>query len=135
MQKSIHILLIEDDPDDVELLQTALEDEGVIFESSVISHGDQVIPYLKMGKNLPTIIVLDLNIPKTHGKEVLLQLKASAKFNNIPVVILTTSSARAERDFCLEAGAAAFMIKPVTMSEFKDIVRNIREVIDQGLTP
>jgi DNA-binding response OmpR family regulator len=131
VQKSIHILLAEDDPDYVELLEAALADEGVVFESTIIPQGDQVIPYLGLCKKFPNIIILDLNLPKTHGREILAQLKASALLNHIPVVILTTSSATRDRDYCLGAGADAYLIKPVTMDGFKSIVENILSIISR----
>ncbi|MBV9986551.1 MAG: response regulator [Chitinophagaceae bacterium] len=131
MQKPIHILLVEDDPDDVELLEAALADEQINFESTVIPQGDRVIPYLEVCKKFPNIIILDLNLPKTHGKEILAQLKGSATLSHIPVVILTTSSARQDREFCLNTGANAYMIKPVTMEDFKSVVQRILAVIGQ----
>jgi DNA-binding response OmpR family regulator len=131
VQKSIHILLAEDDPDDVELLEASLADEGVIFESTIIPQGDQVMSYLDVCKKFPNIIILDLNLPKTHGREILSQLKGSALLNHIPVVILTTSSAKRDRDYCIETGADAYMIKPVTMEGFKSIVESILSIINR----
>ena len=129
MQKPIHILLVEDDPDDVHLLESALRDNHIVFQSDVIPQGDHVLPYLKMSKKFPEIIILDLNLPKMHGREVLLQLKKSDSFQNIPVLILTTSSSKADQDYCLQTGAERYLIKPVTMDGFNDIVQTILSIV------
>jgi len=129
LQKLIHILLIEDDPDDVELLETAFRDNQVVFESTVIPQGDHVLPHLEMCKIFPDIIILDLNLPKMNGKEVLSQIKHSESLKKIPVVILTTSSARADLDFCMQKGANDYLIKPVTLDDFNMIVQKILSVI------
>ncbi len=125
MQKPIHILLVEDDPDDVDLLESALRDNRVKFESHVLTQGDQVLPYLIMCKNFPDVVVLDLNLPKMHGREVLHLIKQTPELASIPVVILTTSSAQADKDFCLKTGACDYLIKPVTMEDFSAIVEKI----------
>lgn len=125
MQNSLRILLVEDDPDDVDLLESALRENNIGFQSTVIAQGDQVLKHLELCKIFPDIIILDLNLPKMHGKEVLTQIKSSENIKQIPVVILTTSSAPADRDYCLKAGASAFLIKPVTLDEFNAAVQTI----------
>lgn len=129
MQKLIHILLVEDDPDDVELLESAFRDNQVAFESTVIPQGDHVLPHLEMCKIFPDIIILDLNLPKMHGKEVLSQIKLSESLKQIPVVILTTSSAQGDLDFCMQKGADDYLIKPVTLDDFNAVVQKILSVI------
>jgi CheY-like chemotaxis protein len=131
VQKPIHILLVEDDPDDVDLLESALRDNQVFFESHVLAQGNEVLPYLNMCKNFPEIILLDLNLPKMHGREVLTLLKQSPTLADIPVVILTTSSAQADKEYCLKTGAADYLIKPVTMEDFKLIVDKILGAIQK----
>lgn len=122
---SISILLVEDDPDDVELMQEALKDNNIDFQLQSISQGDHVIPHLQLCKIFPEIIVLDLNLPKLHGREVLSRLKESDLFKDIPVVILTTSSSSMEREYCLNAGAASFISKPSTVDGFNHTVAKI----------
>lgn len=131
MQKPIHILLVEDDPDDVELLESAFRDNRIVFKSTVIPQGDEVLPHLHLGKIFPDIIILDLNLPKMHGKEILQQLKKSELFKQIPVVILTTSSAKGDKDFCMQTGADAYLIKPVSLDAFNLLVQTIMGVIHQ----
>jgi CheY-like chemotaxis protein len=129
MQNPLRILLVEDDPDDVDLLESALRDNNIGFQSTVIAQGDQVLKHLELCKIFPEIIILDLNLPKMHGREVLTQIKSSDIIKQIPVVILTTSSAPADRDFCLRAGASAFVIKPVTLVEFNAAVQTIVSLV------
>jgi CheY-like chemotaxis protein len=125
MSNKVNILLVEDDPDDVELMRQALEDNRVQFSMEIVNHGDRVIPHLEMSKKFPDIVVLDLNLPKLHGREVLKRIKASNLFSAIPIVILTTSSSQSEREHCLNAGADAFITKPSSVPGFNDMVATI----------
>lgn len=131
MQKSVHLLIVEDDPDDVDLLESALRDNQVEFQNTVIAQGDKVLPWLHMCKKFPNAIILDLNLPKMHGREVLVQIKKTSTFQHIPVIILTTSSSTSEQEFCLQEGAHKFLSKPVTLEAFNFIVKEILSVIEQ----
>ncbi|HEY9047261.1 MAG TPA: response regulator [Ohtaekwangia sp.] len=126
----MNILLVEDDPDDVELLLEALHDNNIEFMMESIKEGDKVLSYLELCKNLPDIIILDLNLPKMHGREVLISLKGS-RFSVIPVVILTTSSSREDIDFCLKSGADTFISKPSTVEGFNKTVMTIAAIASQ----
>jgi CheY-like chemotaxis protein len=126
----LNILLVEDDPDDVELLLEALHDNNVEFLMEPIKEGDKVLPYLEVCNKLPDIIILDLNLPKMHGREVLISLKAS-RFNHIPVVILTTSSSKEDMEFCLRSGADKFLSKPATVEGFNQTVMAITQIATQ----
>jgi CheY-like chemotaxis protein len=128
---TLNILLVEDDQDDVELMQDALKDNGVLFKMDVVRQGDKVLPYLKMCKNFPNIILLDLNLPKMHGREVLSRIKLSEDFRHIPVAILTTSSSQAEKEFCLSAGATYFLTKPSTVEGFNKTIGAIMKIAVQ----
>jgi CheY-like chemotaxis protein len=124
----LDILLVEDDQDDVELMQDALRDNGIEFTMEVVKQGDKVIPFLKVCKNFPNIILLDLNLPKMHGREILSRIKLSDDFKHIPVAILSTSSSKAEREFCLSAGATKFLTKPTTVDGFNKTIQSIMEI-------
>src|SRR4051812_46509726 len=103
MQKQpLNILLVEDDQDDIDLLQEILIDHNIDFILDYVREGDKVLPHLEACKVLPNIIVLDLNLPKMHGKDILVKVKSSPVFKNIPVAILTTSSAKKDVEFCME---------------------------------
>jgi CheY-like chemotaxis protein len=125
---TLNILLVEDDQDDVELMQDALRDNDIQFTMDVVRQGDKVIPHLKMCKNLPNVILLDLNLPKMHGREVLSRIKLSSDFKHIPVAILTTSSSQTEKEFCLSAGATHFLTKPSTVEGFNKTIDAIMKI-------
>jgi CheY-like chemotaxis protein len=125
--KPIRILLIEDDPDDVDFFNMAINNFNLPVSLETISQGDRVLPHLETLNQLPQVIVLDLNLPKLHGKEVLQRIKDHPQFATIPVVILTTSSAEQDREFCLTTGAEHYLIKPVAMNEYESILNTITE--------
>jgi CheY-like chemotaxis protein len=126
--KPISILLVEDDPDDVELMEEALKTAAVTYNMKVINQGDKVIPYLEVCNNFPSVIILDLNIPKLHGREVLNLVKTSTRFKTIPVAILTTASSQKEKDQCLHAGANKFLTKPSTVDGFNETIDAILSI-------
>jgi CheY-like chemotaxis protein len=128
MSSPLNILLVEDDQDDVELMQDALQDNGIQFNMEIVRQGDKVLAHLKTCKNLPNVILLDLNLPKMHGREVLSRIKLSEDFKQIPVAILTTSSSQAEREFCLSVGAAHFLTKPSTVDGFNKTIETILKI-------
>ena len=132
MASPLNILLVEDDQDDVELMQDALRDNDIPFAMEIVRQGDKVLPYLKTCKNLPNVILLDLNLPKMHGREVLSRIKLSEDFKQIPVVILTTSSSQAEKEFCLSEGASQFLTKPSTVEGFNKTIDTIMKIALQG---
>lgn len=119
------ILLVEDDPDDVELMIQALHDNDVAYRMETISQGDKVVPHLECCESLPDIVVLDLNLPKLHGREILSRLKALPQLRALPVVILTTASSQQERDQCLRLGADLFITKPSTVKGFNEMIAAI----------
>jgi CheY-like chemotaxis protein len=125
---TLNILLVEDDQDDVELMQDALRDKGIHFQMDVIKQGDKVLPFLKSCKRFPNIILLDLNLPKMHGREVLSRIKLSDDLRHIPIAILTTSSSQAEKEFCLSAGASYFLTKPSTVDGFNKTIELIKKI-------
>lgn len=130
MQKKIKILLIEDDADDIELLQEALHNEGVLYDMVVKTDGGAAIEYIQNCTNCPDVIVLDYNLPKVHGREVLKEIKAFEIFKETPVLILTTSSSLEDREFSKKLGAAEFLVKPATLQEIKTTVQIITTYAD-----
>jgi DNA-binding response OmpR family regulator len=132
MPTQLFILHVEDDQDDVDFFQQAFADNGVSIISEVINEGDKVLPWLKQGNKLPDMIVMDLNLPKLHGKEILRNIKATEQFKDIPIVILTTSSSVEDRKCCLENGADAFITKPSSIEGFKSMVSEIVSVAEKA---
>ncbi len=133
MSNAIQILQVEDDQDDIELMQQAFEDNGFRINLKTIKQGDMVLPYLESSPTPPDIILLDLNIPKMHGREVLKALKNTGNFKEIPVIILTTSSSPEDMDYCLSLGADRYIPKPATIEGFKETVTAIVTVASQHI--
>src|SRR5271154_5152022 len=101
MKDKIHILLVEDSPSDVRLTEEALKDSGLIYELLLANDGEEAMNFLYQQKmsafsKLPHVILLDLNMPRKNGHEVLAELKADPQLATIPVVLLTVS--QQERD-------------------------------------
>ncbi len=128
MEKILRILLIEDDNDDIELIQDALQDNGVTHQMHIIKDGGLVAPYLEASKEIPNIIVMDFNLPKVHGRDILKQIKQTDDFKNIPLVILTTSSSQDDITYSYKEGANRYLIKPTTIVGIKAVVDVIREL-------
>ena len=128
MQKPLDILLIEDDIDDVDLLKDALLENNVAYQMEVIMEGDKVFNYLKNAETLPEIIVMDLNLPKTDGKEILQEIKSSSSLIEIPIVVLTTSSSKDDIDYCTSLGISKFITKPATIDDWNTTIDSIVNV-------
>ena len=114
------ILMVDDDPDDVSILEDAIKDlesQAVIF---CVENGQAALDLLNQdyaGRHLPSLIVLDLNMPKLNGSETLKAIKKDRRFKDIPIVIYSTSINPVEKDKCLALGAHAYMIKPSSLTE------------------
>ena len=132
MNKLGRILLVEDDPKDVELTLTALDEYNLANEVVVVHDGEQALDYLyrrrefstRTGNN-PVVVLLDLKLPKVDGLEVLKQIRSDEKLKMIPVVVLTSS--REERDIIesYRLGVNAYVVKPVDFHEFVDAVKEL----------
>ena len=130
--KSITILMAEDNATDVMLTKEALAHAKVLNTLHVVEDGIEALDFLhRRGKHakapLPDLILLDLNMPRKNGQEVLAEIKATDRLKHIPVVILTTS--KAEEDVVKAYGlyANCYVIKPVDFDVFAEVVRSIQE--------
>ena len=121
----LNMLVVEDDLDDVLLLETALTDNNVAYNIDVIMQGDKLMPHLEVSEQLPHIIILDFNLPMKHGRELLKEIKEDDRFNSIPVIVLTTSSAREDIDYAYRMGAKKFITKPTSLKGFNELVNTI----------
>lgn len=128
----VHILLVEDSPTDVLMTREALEYYKVLNPLHVVEDGVAAMEYLRReGKHSaaprPGLIILDLNLPKKSGREVLEELKADPDLMRIPVVVLTTS--KSEEDVARTYGlhANCYITKPVDFVKFVDVVRSIKD--------
>jgi len=130
--KPIEILLVEDNPGDVRLTQEALKNGKVLNNLSVVGDGVEALSFLnRKGKYpdapRPNLILLDLNLPKKNGREVLEDIKKDAKFKRIPVVVLTIS--RDEQDIMKSYNrhANCYITKPVDLDQFIKVVKSIED--------
>lgn len=131
--RKIQILLIEDDADDVELLQEALAENGVEYDMTVLKEGNEALSYLREDKQLPDIVIMDFNLPKVHGREVIREIRANPKFANIPVLILSTSSSSTDINYAFEAGATSYLVKPATIEAINQTVSTIVELSSKSM--
>lgn len=123
--KTIRILLIEDDGDDIDLLRDAFEMNKVNCQIDVITEGDRAIPYLKEAHTLPDVIVMDLNLPKVHGREIMTEIKSREQLAKIPLVVLTTSSLQDDIKFSMSVGVDKYITKPNSIEGFNATVKAI----------
>ncbi len=125
-----HILLVEDNPADVRLIEESLKENKLLVRLSTVGDGETAIDFLgRQGKHAnavrPDLILLDLNLPRKDGRAVLAEIKADDRFKAIPVVVLTSSSH--EEDVAISYGlhANCYVRKPIDINEFIKIVQHI----------
>ena len=130
--RPIEILLVEDSPSDVKLTLTVLEKAKVANRVSHVEDGVEAMDFLRrLGKYAdaprPDVILLDLNLPRKDGREVLAELKAQPEFAKIPVVVLTTSKAEQDVLRSYELHANCYITKPVDFTSFLDVIQTIEK--------
>ena len=128
--KPIEILLVEDNPGDVRLTQEALTDGKVRNSMQVVEDGVEAVAFLRReGKyanaSRPDLVLLDLNLSKKDGREVLAEIKADDELKRIPVVVLTTSKAEEDIFKAYDQHANCYITKPVDLDQFIAVVRSI----------
>ena len=127
------ILLVEDNPDDVELTRIAFTEAGSGYAIRVVTDGAQALDYLfargeHAGRDIndvPALVLLDLNLPKLNGREVLQAIRENPATRSLPVVVLTTSAEPMDVGSVYELGANSYIQKPVEFERFVDVVRQI----------
>jgi two-component system, chemotaxis family, response regulator Rcp1 len=129
---SIDILLVEDNPGDVRLTLEALKEGGIQGRLHVAADGEEAIAFLRQtGPHThaarPGLILLDLNLPRRSGTDVLRELKADPDLRRIPVVILTSSTAEEDIRRTYDLHANCYVTKPVDLDEFMEVVRYMRD--------
>jgi CheY-like chemotaxis protein len=128
---AIEILLIEDNEGDIVLTLEALQDARIKNKVNVIKDGDAAIKYLEKVKDgngvVPDLILLDINLPKIDGKEVLAHIKSDSHLKKIPVVMLTTSSSETDISDAYSNHANCYITKPVDFNKFFDIIKAIED--------
>jgi CheY-like chemotaxis protein len=131
--KPITILLADDDPDDRMLTRDAIEEARLRNDIEMVEDGEELMDYLNCtgkyaGENArpkPSLILLDLNMPRKDGREALREIKNSPQLRNIPVVVLTTSQAEEDIIRTYDLGVNSFVIKPVTFEGLVDVIKTI----------
>ena len=132
MSERVHVLLVEDSVADATLIIEVFEDERLEADVSVVRDGFEAIDFLlARGKHTkarrPDLILLDLNMPKKDGRELLAEIKTMPAIQSIPVVILTTSQAEDDIVRSYKLNASCYVIKPIDLPQFEKIVRTIDE--------
>lgn len=129
--RAIEILIVEDNPGDVRLTQEALKEGKVWNTLTVAADGVEAIELLRRngesGHWRPDLILLDLNLPKKDGREVLAEIKGDSSLRGIPVVILTTSKAEEDVLKSYQLHANCYITKPVDLQQFVDVVQSIED--------
>ncbi len=128
--KCVEILLVEDNPVDVLVTKRALQDGKVWNNLSVVEDGEEAMDFLRQRGNYsngpcPDLILLDLNLPKKSGREVLAEIKQDPALLHIPVVVLTSSEAEKDILLTYNLHANCFITKPVDLEQFTDVVKSI----------
>ena len=136
MQKNadqLFILIAEDDADDRFLFKTAFEEKGYKDQIEFVENGLELWKFLgdiaakdPRDKVYPSFILLDLNMPKKDGREVLKEIKQHPEFKKIPVVVFTTTNSENEVKRCYELGANTYVVKPVSFDSLLKVVEEIR---------
>jgi len=126
----IEILLVEDSPDDIVLTTEALKDGKVRNRVSVVEDGEEAMAFLRhegpyQAAPRPDLILLDLNLPRKSGREVLAEIKQDPKLKRIPVVIMTTSSDEKDILQAYNCHANCYITKPVDLDQFLGVVKSI----------
>ena len=125
------VLLVEDNDADVRLTREALREAGENVRLSAVGDGEQALAYLRNEAGFeevprPHLVLLDLNLPRKDGTEVLTEMRADEQLASIPVIVLTSSAAQQDVEACYARGANAFVVKPQDLDAFMDLIGAIR---------
>ena len=124
----VHVLLVEDNPGDIRLTQEAFREGKIDVRLSVVTDGEEAIRFLKEGRmNPPDLVLLDLNLPKFNGREVLEVIRQDAELRRVPVLMLSTSDAQQDIVHSYNLSANCYIKKPFDFDEFSNIIKQIEE--------
>ena len=132
LMKPVEILLVEDNPGDVRLTKEALKEAKVVNNLTVLKDGVEALAFLRQQGAYdhavtPHLILLDLNLPRKDGREVLAEIKADEKLKRIPVVVLTTSQDEQDVFRSYNLHANCYVTKPVDLEQFMTVVKSIED--------
>jgi CheY-like chemotaxis protein len=123
--QQVNILLVEDNEGDIILTKEAFKDSKIQNQISVARDGEEALSILHSQAPLPDMILLDINLPRTNGLEVLAAIRNDDRLKMIPVIMLTTSMAKKDIDFSHQHFANFFITKPVDLYKFMEVVKTI----------
>ncbi|NTV00339.1 MAG: response regulator [Methanoregulaceae archaeon] len=131
-EKKVEILLIEDNPADVRLIIEGLKDSRIVNHISVVQDGEEAGDFLFRRERYtdaptPDIILLDLNLPKKDGRKLLAEIKQDARLQQIPVVVLTSSSAESDISIAYQLHANSYLQKPLDLTEFMAMIQSFEQ--------
>ncbi len=134
------ILLIDNEPNDVDLFRIAVENSGLDIHLQTVENGERALDYLqgfgrykdRFSYPLPNVVVLDLHMPRKNGFEVLSWIRGSLEFRSLPVVVLSGSADADERERAYSLGASRFMVKPLGLFDLAESVREIGHVCHEA---
>ncbi len=132
LNKTINILLIEDNPGDVRLIEEILKESNINAQLKNIAHGDDALEYLRnqdlyKDSITPDLIILDWNIPKKTGLEVLSEIKRENELRLIPVIVLTSSDSDEDINNAYAERANCYLTKPIDLDDFAKVIKGIEE--------
>jgi len=130
--RPIRVLLVEDNPGDADLTRDTLEDGALRLEISVVVDGAEATDFLlrrgaHVGARSPDLVILDLNLPKMDGRQVLAEIKRHDQLRSIPVVVWTTSDAEHDIVQSYALGARCYVTKPVDLTAYQTVMRSIEQ--------
>src|SRR5438046_10189190 len=135
--RQLTVLLVEDNPRDVRLTQRAFKQAGLPHELRVVRDGDEALAYLHREGAYnepgiaprPDVILLDLNLPRMGGHELLREVKQDHRFRQVPIIVLTTSERPDDVRLAYDAGANAYLLKPMGVSRFTEVIGQLAQVL------
>ncbi len=130
--RPVEILLVEDNPADVRLTEEVFETCKITNHMHVVTDGEEALAFIRKkgsyaGKPRPDVVLLDLNLPKKDGREVLSEIKSDPELKTIPVIVLTTSDADQDVWKAYDSGVNSYITKPVDLKQFVDVCRSIED--------
>lgn len=130
--QQINILLVEDNPGDARLVEEAFRESAWQSKLHHVMDGVAAMEFLRrQGPHVkvpePNLVLLDLNLPKMSGREVLAEVKSDPRLSHIPVIALTTSQSTHDIEQCYDLGGNAYLVKPVDLDQFLDAIRKLEE--------
>lgn len=119
------IWVVDDDIDDQTLITSAFKTIAPIIPVTVLDDGEAFLSHIQQVSPLPKLVLLDLNMPKINGFDVLKELRANTHYDAVPVIVLTTSSTSTDKEIALSLGANGFFTKPVTYTELINVIQKV----------